>query len=404
MTPSPSASQSGKPLRVAMICTDTWESKVFKLHPDRPNFGTAPAALLDGFAALGPAAVETHVISCVQTPVPRPARLAENLWYHQLVVPKIGWLRTGYQGCIRAIRRQVRAVAPDLVHGQGTERDCALAAVFSGRPNVITIHGNMRHIARVTTARPFSFLWLAARLETVALRRAGGVICISQYTAASVNALARRTWRIPNAVDMQFFQGQSASVSPPVVLCVGNISRVKNQNDFIRALAPLAASRNFRVVFLGALAEQDPYAAEFKALLQEHPWCEFGGFASREELRHHLGGSTLLALPSVEDNCPMCVLEAMAAGVPVAAARIGGVPELITDGDSGLLFNPRAPAEIQRAVQRLLDDPALRQRAGQRARQAAENRYHPAVIAQRHLEVYREALSGSAGVNAEPRR
>ena len=78
-------------------------------------------------------------------------------------------MRTGYQGCIRAVRKKLQEIRPDIVHGQGTERDCAISAVFSGFPNVITIHGNMRLIAQIEP-RPAVFVyWLAARLETFTL-------------------------------------------------------------------------------------------------------------------------------------------------------------------------------------------------------------------------------------------
>jgi len=62
------------------------------------------------------------------------------------------------------------------------------------------------------------------------------------------------------------------------------------------------------------------------------------GFASRTDLKAHLRQATLLALPSLEENCPMVVLEAMAAGVPVVAARVGGVPDLIEEGKTGILL------------------------------------------------------------------
>ena len=105
-----------------------------------------------------------------------PPKLAPNIFFHSLHVPKIGWMRTGYQGCIRAVRKKLKAIQPEIVHGQGTETDCAINAVFSGFPNVLTIHGNMRLIAKVNRVRPFSFPWLAARLERLdhsALRRGG---------------------------------------------------------------------------------------------------------------------------------------------------------------------------------------------------------------------------------------
>ena len=100
-------------------------------------------------------------------------------------MPRIGWLRTGYQGCIRAARKKLREIQPDIVHGQGTERDCAISAAFSGFPNVVTVHGNMRKIARANCARPFSFLWLAARLEGFTLPRTDGVVCITRITPAT---------------------------------------------------------------------------------------------------------------------------------------------------------------------------------------------------------------------------
>ena len=95
-----------------------------------------------------------------------PEKLAPNIFFHSLYVPKLGWLRTAYQGCIRAVRKKLRELRPNIVHGQGTERDCAISAVFSGFPNVLTIHGNLRLIAKVTQARRFSFPWLGGIIIT----------------------------------------------------------------------------------------------------------------------------------------------------------------------------------------------------------------------------------------------
>jgi hypothetical protein len=134
-----------------------------------PRFPGGIASLFDGFARLPD--VEVHVVSCLQQRVQSPEKLADNLWYHALHVPKFGWLRTGYQGCIRAARRKLREIQPDLVHGSGTERNCAISAVFSGFPNVVTIQGNMAELARLNRPRIGSYLWLTARLENFILPR-----------------------------------------------------------------------------------------------------------------------------------------------------------------------------------------------------------------------------------------
>ena len=111
-----------------------------------------------------------------------PEKLADNIWFYSLHVPKIGWMRTGYQGCVRAARRKLQGIQPDIVQGVGTEREGAICAVFSGFPNVVTIAGNMAELARINRPRIGSYLWLAARLENFILPRTDGVICNSLYT------------------------------------------------------------------------------------------------------------------------------------------------------------------------------------------------------------------------------
>jgi glycosyltransferase involved in cell wall biosynthesis len=309
-------------------------------------------------------------------------------------------MRTGYQGCIRAMRRKIREIGPDIVHGQGTERECALGSIFSGLTNIITIHGNMRLVAHTQRAKPLSFYWLAARLEAFTLPRTGGVICLTHHTKNAVSALARRTWVVPNAVDPSFFEVSPRPDELPLILCVGSVCIWKNQNAFIRALDSVASARRFRVLFLGQ-AGDDPYGREFQELLVRRPWCEYGGYADREALKGWLSQATALALPSLEENCPMVILEAVAAGVPVVAANVGGVPDLVEDGTTGLLFNPLEARSMAEAVDRLLREATLAHSVAENARRKALATYLPEVVARRHLQIYRELLEGkpSSGEN-----
>lgn len=380
------------PLRVVLLTTDNREQHKRYDRP-KPYFGTAPEALLQGLAQL--AGVEVHVVSCVRQPMPSPEKLAGNIWFHPLVVPKLGWMTTAYQGCIRAVRRKLRELQPDIVHGQGTERDCAITAVFSGFPNVLTIHGNMRLIAKVNHDPAFSYHWLNARLEAFTIPRSRGVVCITRYTQEAVRNLARRTWVVPNAVDARYFDVPASRAEPPVILCVGFICHRKNQNRLIRALDPLAARRALRLRFLGAVPE-DGYGAEFRALLADRPWCEHGGFADRDELALELSRASALALPSLEDNCPMAVLEGMAAGVPVVGARVGGVPDLIDDGVTGLFCDPLDERSMAVAVEALIGDPTRVSALGAAAREKARRCFTPRIVAEQHLEIYREVLSTPA--------
>jgi glycosyltransferase involved in cell wall biosynthesis len=380
-------------MKIAILTTDNREH--FKQY-DRPApyFGTAPEALLQGFAKLKDA--EVHVISCTRRAMASPEKLAANIYFHSLPVPKFGWMASMYQGCIRAVRAKLREIQPDIVHGQGTERDCAISAVLSGFPNVLTIHGNMRLIAQVNRARAFSYFWLAAKLETVTIPRSNGVVCITHYTENAVKDLARRTWVVPNAVDASFFEvdAQPLVEQPPKILCVGHISVRKNQNAFIRALDSLSPAGKFEVWFLGQATPGQVYDDEFLGLVRERPWCVYGGVADREQLKKRLREATLLALPSLEANCPMVVLEAMAAGVPVMAAKVGGLPDLIEEGKNGFFCDPLDARSMAEAVKRIFQDGSSAGELAKRAKIDARARFRPEVIAQRHVEIYREILAG----------
>jgi glycosyltransferase involved in cell wall biosynthesis len=389
-------------MRIAILTTDNREH--FKDYGSpHPRFGTAPQALLEGLALLPE--LEAHVISCTQRVMSSPGKLSENIWFHSLHVPKWGWLRTGYQGCIRAVRKKLNEIQPDFVHGQGTERDCAMSAVLSGYPNVLTIHGNMRvHASRgETRGRPY--YKLAAFLEGYCLKRTGGVVAISRYTEDLVKDFTPRTWLLPNAVDPSFLAlGQQrlsdsgsrpstldSRLKAPIIIVVANVDERKNQNAFIRALDPLAKRIRFEVRFFGGCGASD-YAREFRELIASRPWCHYGGMIGRGELRTQFEQADMLALPTHEDNCPMVVLEAQAAGVPVMASKVGGIPDLIDGITTGLFCDPWDYRSFVVGVERLFNDRDFASKIARHAHDDAAKRFHPKVIAKRHLEIYREVL------------
>jgi len=379
-------------MKIAILTTDNREA--YRQYSARtPYFGTAPNALFQGFATLPN--LEIHILSCTQQPMSSPPKLAENIWFHSLHVSKIGWLRTAYAGCILAVRKELKKIQPDIVHAQGTERDCAISAVFQKIPKVLTIHGNIRAITKLHRSSLFSFWWIQSQLEAFCLPRFAGVVCISKYTQQQVSDLAKKTWLLPNATENLFFQFRPAAVdssTPPLVLVVANVDRRKNQNALIQALDPLARKLKFIVKFYGRCGE-DSYGKEFRSLIEARPWCSWGGMIGREKLRDEFARATTLFLPTREDNCPMVVLEAQASGVPVIASNVGGVPDLVEDGVTGLLTNPDFPSTMPIALEKILSDKVLAARLAEGGRKKALARYHPNVIATRHLKIYEEVLS-----------
>jgi glycosyltransferase involved in cell wall biosynthesis len=271
-----------------------------------------------------------------------------------------------------------------------------LAAAFSGFPNVITIHGNMRPIARINRARILSYQWCAARLEQFTLPRTNGVICVSTHTKSLVADVVGQTWVIPNAVSNDYFSNRYLTSDSRDVLCVGSVCSLKNQNSLIRALDPIISQYKLRLVFLGKGDRSDRYYREFEQLVQARPWCRHEGLVDAVTVRKFLANACAVALPSLEDNCPMVLLEAAAAGVPVMAANVGGIPDIVQDGQTGLLFDPRNLNSIASCIERYLSDYPLAKRMRENARVAAEEHFRPAIVAKRHAEVY-EQLASAVG-------
>lgn len=384
------APADNRPLKVVQVITDTRRDFGEYDRPE-PTFGAAPEALLQGFARCPE--LEVHVLSCTQRPVRAPEKLAANIWFHSLLVPKLGWLSTCYQGCIRAVRRQVRRLQPDVVHGQGTERDCALAAAWSGAHNVVTLHGNMRQVARVMGARPFSFHWLTARLEPFALRRVGGVLCNSAYTEALVRPCNPSVWRVPNALREMFFRPASPAPRPaiPRLACVGVIRELKRPIELLAALEPLhARGLKFRLEFAGRREADTEYGRRFGAALQRaeaQGWAAHVGERSASELVDWLDGAAALVHASAEESFGLAVAEGLARNLKFFGFRAGGVAEVAAGVEGAELYDPDDWSGLRSAIGDWLAAGAPRPaKAGDEMRR----RYHPVEVAERHLCIYRE--------------
>jgi len=96
---------------------------------------------------------------------------------------------------------------------------------------------------------------------------------------------------------------------------------------------------------------------------------------------------------SLHEGIPMSILEAMAAGIPVVAPQVGGIPEIITDGEEGLLVDNRTPSAFGAACLRLMNDPSLRTRMGARAKAKVEASFSDVAMAAQYRRLYTQGGS-----------
>jgi len=187
-----------------------------------------------------------------------------------------------------------------------------------------------------------------------------------------------------NAVDLRAPMARSADALsvreflgvPPdfrVVVTVGRVSPEKGMDVLIQAFRMLRQNvEQVMLVLVGEGQERPSLERQVKALGLDR-WVRFTGFT--ETPGDYLEGADLFVLPSRSEGIPNAVLEAMALGIPVVATAVGGVPEIITDGEDGRLVPPEDPGELAGAMAELLRDPQLRTRFIENGKERVEKAF-----------------------------
>lgn len=249
---------------------------------------------------------------------------------------------------------------------------------------------------------------LCARLEAPALRRCGAVSACSAFLAREASATLR-LGAVPevllNGIDLEAADRAddwnlraelSLTASDRIVLFAGRIERRKGAG----LLAPIAR----RLLALSGVAFV-VIGDDLFGVLERGIRPELGalggrlhalGGQPRERVRAALRQADAVLVPSLWESCPYAVLEAMAARAPLAAAAVGGVPELVTDGREALLAPTGDVEAIAAAATRLLDDPGLARRLGAAARRRAESELAADRVAARSEALYRRVAEGAA--------
>jgi alpha-maltose-1-phosphate synthase len=274
-----------------------------------------------------------------------------------------------------------------------------LAALLYGIPHVMTAHS-------LEPLRP----WKAEQLgggyalsswcEEVAVRSAAAVIAVSAGMRADVLAAypglaEERVHVIRNGIDTHEYRPdpstdvlQRYGISPgrPTVAFVGRITRQKGVPVLLRAAAALDPA--VQLVLCAGQPDTPELEAEVTLLVKQLRATRSGviwlaGMLERREVIQILSHATVFACPSEYEPLGIVNLEAMACGTAVVASRTGGIPEVVADGETGLLVPPGDPAALAAAIGELTADPARAAEMGRRGRERAIAEFSwPAIAAQ----------------------
>jgi glycosyltransferase involved in cell wall biosynthesis len=212
-------------------------------------------------------------------------------------------------------------------------------------------------------------------LDRLTMARVGAIAGVSEYVRMRdqrhFHLPRRRVRTIYNGVDLARFSPSDRLGNPPVILAVANLIRHKGLHHLVEAFARIDRPARLRIAGDGPEA---PALEEQARALGVAGSVEFLGL--RDDIDRLLRECDVFVHPAVwAEAFGLTIAEAMATGRPVVASAIGGIPELIDHGVTGLLVTPGNPAALARALDRLIADAELREGLGRNARRRVEERF-----------------------------
>jgi glycosyltransferase involved in cell wall biosynthesis len=307
------------------------------------------------------------------------------------------------------IARELRAFQPDAVIVQGAQETAfALLGrrlVRSHAAVVLDLHGDWRAPTRLYGSPARRLLDpVSDRLARHALRNADAVRTITAYTSGLVRAEGvEPTAEFPAYMDLSAFTVTPPAPLPkrPRAVFVGVLERYKAFDVLCAAWRRVASEVSDAVLHVVGDGTLAPLAS---GLVEEFPGrVEWSRALTADEVVRALDAATLLVLPSRSEGMGRVVVEAACRGRAVVGSRVGGIPDVVVDGETGVLVAPGDPAALAAALSRVLIDHGLAERLGAEGRIRVEPwLVSPEEYARRLRDLVEKAIAASGTISASP--
>lgn len=328
---------------------------------------------------LSAAGTPVHVVA-----VTRDGPIGDALRRHGISVRVLGIRSPVDATAPLRLARIARDLGADIVHSHLEVSDItvALAAPAMDAKTVSTVHN--LGLGALSASRWKRALW------TMAIPRFDRVLAVSRAVAnaAPVDATVVHPSVISRAAPMpdrgRMRRKLGIAEEAPLVMAVGRLSFEKGF-DLLGAAAESIAKLGARVLLIGDGPE--------RAALLRHPYLELLG--ARPDAGELMAAADVVVCPSRTEGFPQTPLQAMFASVPVVATGVGGMPEVVVDGETGVLVKPEDVPALADAIEALVRDRSRAQALGTQGRaRVLEAGFTIEAMVARHREVYRELLSG----------
>ncbi len=340
------------------------------------------------FAARG---VDAHVISF------RPAEIEGATVHYVAGFEAIGKAR--YVVHARRVRSMIRELRPDLLHALHLTSYGFLAGLSGFQPSIVSVWGT--DVLEAPELTPLH-RWITRH----ALSHAGSITATGLRLAEATLPYAppgKPVSVIPYGVDLDAFRPAPRESRPhPTVGAVSRLSPEKGLEHLLRAVALLRGSGVTLDVVLAGDGPSRPALEQLAAELAIGPRVKFLGELPHEGVPAVLQGLDIFAMPSTWESFGVAAAEASAMELPVVASDIHGIPDVVVDGETGLLVRSASPPALAAAIARLAGDAALRARMGAAGRAFIERHYRWQDNAALMERLYEEVVGGRRE-NQEPR-
>jgi glycosyltransferase involved in cell wall biosynthesis len=297
------------------------------------------------------------------------------------------------------LSRLLRREQPEIVH-VNSAKAAALGrlAAWMGRVpiRIYTVHGWAFLAHRGLASAAYRWIERALRpLTTVTVcvseneRQAGlaARACDDSTTVVIRNGVA------PGNADVRESEGDR-----PRIVMVGRLQAPKDPITLVRALAMIRETA-FEALLVGDGPDRSVVEEEIRRLGIEPSVHVLG---NRSDVHELLATADVFALSTRSEGLPLSILEAMAAGLPVVASNVGGVAELVVQGETGMLVPPGDPGALAETIEGLLGDQPLARRLGEAARMRVAEHFDLAAVQDAHLALYRRTLATLALPRSSP--
>lgn len=365
----------------------------FPSNPQRPSGGVEAVSvnLIRGLAIYED--LDIHVVTLSESVDAPVDETWMNASVHRFPRPSGTELVNAVSRSRSLITRIVNEMAPDLIHAHDTY---GIMTQNIDIPKVFTVHGFI-HGDTLLAGHRFAYLrsLLWRIVEVRNWNRQPNIISISPYVRERVSRSSRANiFDVENPISEDFFKLER-NERAGVVFTSAVITPRKNLLTLVKAIEILAKS-GVSVELRVAGADTDPsYAQQVKSYVEQNGLTKNVTFLGRIDstaVMQELSITSVYALLSLEENSPIGIEEAMAAGIPVITSNRCGMPYMVRNLQSGMLVDPNNVELIAKKLKRMLQDDVLRRSMGLMASETARNLYHVESVAARTKSVYDELL------------